>query len=78
MKHNSGYRDTATCEWLRWYGSKWLRRYPGVGEWVCSSWILKLTPKGDQAERGSRIFWPPKETNLGVAPAFFDPYESGK
>ena len=27
--------------------------------------MLKLTPKGDQSGRGSRIFWPLIETNLG-------------
>ena len=41
--------------------------------WGRSSRILKLTPKGDQSGRDLRIFLLLKETNLGVAPAFFDP-----
>ena len=33
---------------------------------------------GDQSGRGSRIFLLLKETNLGVAPAFFDPLKVNK
>ena len=33
---------------------------------------------GDQSGRGARIFLLLKETNLGVAPAFFDPLKVNK
>ena len=32
---------------------------------------FEIDLKGDQSGRGSRTFWPLKETNLGVSPAFF-------
>ena len=39
---------------------------------------FEIDPTGDQSGRGSRIFLLLKETNLGVAPAFFDPLKVNK